>query len=56
MVSKDQRVTIPDEWFKPKNKDIEEAEAVVRPSLSYWKDAWRQNSKKQTSDGRTNFS
>jgi dipeptide transport system permease protein len=32
---------IPDEWFKPKEKDRTEAEAVVRPSLSYWKDAWR---------------
>ena len=28
-------------WFKPKKKDMNEAESVVRPSLSYWKDAWR---------------
>ena len=32
---------VPDEWFRPKGKDLEEAELVVRPSLSYWKDAWR---------------
>ncbi|MED3552480.1 ABC transporter permease [Cytobacillus praedii] len=32
---------IPDEWFVPKVKDQTEAEAVVRPSLSYWQDAWR---------------
>ncbi|RLQ94310.1 ABC transporter permease [Falsibacillus albus] len=32
---------IPDEWFVPKQKDLAEAEAVVRPSLSYWQDAWR---------------
>ncbi|MBB4824624.1 dipeptide transport system permease protein [Sporosarcina luteola] len=30
-----------DEWFKPIAKDTEKAETVVRPSLSYWKDAWR---------------
>ncbi|WP_163102089.1 ABC transporter permease [Peribacillus alkalitolerans] len=32
---------IPDEWFTPKGKDLSVAEAVVRPSLSYWKDTWR---------------
>ncbi|PLR95201.1 ABC transporter permease [Bacillus sp. T33-2] len=32
---------IPDEWFTPKAKDLKEAESVVRPSLSYWQDAWR---------------
>ena len=32
---------VPDEWFKPISKDREKAESVVRPSLSYWKDAWR---------------
>jgi dipeptide transport system permease protein len=32
---------IPDDWFVPKAKDENEAEAVVRPSLSYWQDAWR---------------
>ncbi|NRG46333.1 ABC transporter permease [Bacillus sp. CRN 9] len=31
---------IPDDWFAPKNKNQEQAEAVVRPSLSYWQDAW----------------
>lgn len=33
-------VNIPDEWFVPKQKDRTEAEAVVRPSLFYWHDAW----------------
>ncbi|MFO1446459.1 ABC transporter permease [Bacillus sp. Bva_UNVM-123] len=32
---------IPDEWFTPINKDSAGAEAIVRPSLSYWQDAWR---------------
>jgi dipeptide transport system permease protein len=31
---------IPDEWFVPKVQNQLEAEAVVRPSLSYWKDSW----------------
>ena len=31
---------IPDEWFVPKVQNQSEAEAVVRPSLSYWKDSW----------------
>lgn len=31
---------IPDEWFAPKTKSKHDAEAVVRPSLSYWKDSW----------------
>jgi dipeptide transport system permease protein len=31
---------VPDEWFVPKNRNLKEAEAVVRPSLSYWKDSW----------------
>ncbi|HSJ38654.1 MAG TPA: ABC transporter permease [Planococcus sp. (in: firmicutes)] len=30
-----------DEWFRPLEKSRDEKEAVVRPSLSYWKDAWR---------------
>lgn len=29
------------EWFVPIEKNAEEAEAVLRPSLSYWQDAWR---------------
>ncbi|WJY26891.1 ABC transporter permease [Sporosarcina trichiuri] len=41
MVAKDPRLTVPDEWFRKKEEDTEQAEAVVRPSLSYWKDAWR---------------
>ncbi|MFB1081861.1 ABC transporter permease [Jeotgalibacillus sp. JSM ZJ347] len=32
---------IPDDWFRPVGKDREKAEEVVRPSLSYWRDAWR---------------
>jgi dipeptide transport system permease protein len=32
---------IPDEWFIPKMRDKKEAEAVIRPSLSYWQDSWR---------------
>ncbi|MGI6130650.1 MAG: ABC transporter permease [Bacillota bacterium] len=27
--------------FKPVAKDIESAEAIVRPSVTYWQDAWR---------------
>ncbi|CAN7398650.1 ABC transporter permease [Rossellomorea sp. LjRoot5] len=30
-----------DEWFTPKKRNKEDAEAVVRPSLSYWQDAWK---------------
>jgi oligopeptide transport system permease protein len=29
------------EMFKPINKDIDSAEAIVRPSVTYWQDAWR---------------
>lgn len=32
---------IPDDWFIPKSVNLAQAEAVVRPSLSYWQDAWR---------------
>lgn len=32
---------IPDDWFSPIQKNSSDAEAVVRPSLSYWQDAWR---------------
>jgi dipeptide transport system permease protein len=32
--------SIPDDWFVPIDKSDSEAEAVVRPSLSYWQDAW----------------
>ncbi|ETI67104.1 ABC transporter permease [Neobacillus vireti] len=31
---------VPNEWFVPKVRNKEEAEAVVRPSLSYWQDSW----------------
>ncbi|RBP07879.1 ABC transporter permease [Rossellomorea aquimaris] len=30
-----------DEWFTPKKRNKDDAEAVVRPSLSYWQDAWK---------------
>lgn len=33
--------SIPDDWFVPKQRNDSESEAVVRPSLSYWQDAWR---------------
>jgi dipeptide transport system permease protein len=33
--------SVPDDWFVPIEKNDSEAEAVVRPSLSYWQDAWR---------------
>lgn len=32
---------IPDEWFNWKTSGKGDAEAVTRPSLSYWKDAWK---------------
>src|SRR5690625_4969251 len=32
---------IPQDWFKPLDKNDTEQEEVVRPSLSYWQDAWR---------------
>ncbi|GAA0436690.1 ABC transporter permease [Virgibacillus salarius] len=32
---------IPDDWFNWKEKDNQVAEAVARPSLSYWQDAWK---------------
>lgn len=31
---------VPNEWFVPKVRNKQEAEAVVRPSLSYWQDSW----------------
>ena len=34
-------IDVKDEWFRPKKKDGDEKEQVMRPSLSYWKDAWR---------------
>ena len=42
---------IPDDWFKPKGKDSDKAESVVRPSLSYWKDAWRRLRKNKLAMG-----
>lgn len=51
MVTNDTRVSIPDEWFRKKGEDHEQAEAVVRPSLSYWKDAWRRLRKNKLAMG-----
>lgn len=33
--------SIPDEWFEWRKHDRNEQEQLTRPSLSYWKDAWR---------------
>ena len=33
--------TISKEMFRPVKLDIQQAEAVVRPSVTYWHDAWR---------------
>lgn len=38
---KEELTAVPDEWFAPLDKNKNEREAVVRPSLSYWKDAWK---------------
>ncbi|MDN4606669.1 ABC transporter permease [Sporosarcina highlanderae] len=51
MVTRQQNVQAPDEWFKPKGRDAEKAESVVRPSLSYWKDAWRRLRKNKLAMG-----
>lgn len=37
----DKDSSIPDEWFTPSDREQLKAEAVVRPSQSYWQDAWR---------------
>lgn len=34
-------IEVKDEWFQPRAKSTGKAEVVVRPSLSYWADAWR---------------
>ena len=51
MVSHQQNVEVQDEWFQPKGKDTDKAESVVRPSLSYWKDAWRRLRKNKMAMG-----
>ena len=34
--------TIPDDWFKPRDRSLDQlAASSMRPSLSYWSDAWR---------------
>ncbi|PQD95090.1 diguanylate cyclase [Pradoshia eiseniae] len=39
MKSKQQN-KIPDEWFQPLERSEMDAEAVVRPSRTYWQDSW----------------
>ena len=39
MKSKQQN-KIPDEWFRPLERSEMDAEAVVRPSRTYWQDSW----------------
>jgi len=34
-------VSLSSEMFTPVDKDLKQAEAIVRPSLTYWQDAWR---------------
>src|SRR5699024_9495060 len=33
--------SVPDDWFSWKQQNEHEKEAVARPSLSYFKDAWK---------------
>lgn len=42
---------VKDEWFRPLTKEHGSAEIVVRPSLSYWKDAWRRLRKNKLAMG-----
>ena len=35
-----QQNEIPDEWFRPLDQSEMDAEAVVRPSRTYWQDSW----------------
>ncbi|MCG5103718.1 ABC transporter permease [Oceanobacillus alkalisoli] len=35
------RNNVPDEWFTWRKQNKKEQEQLARPSLSYWKDAWR---------------
>ncbi|KNF07241.1 ABC-type dipeptide/oligopeptide/nickel transport system, permease component [Gottschalkia purinilytica] len=38
---KSQMSTLTEDMFKPVDKDIDKSEKIVRPSLTYWADAWR---------------
>ncbi|GAA0355012.1 ABC transporter permease [Bacillus horti] len=38
-------MNVPDELFVPLEKDKKYAEAIVRPKLSYWQDAWQRLTK-----------
>ncbi len=40
MKSKQQN-EMPDEWFRPLDRSEMDAEAVVRPSRTYWQDSWQ---------------
>ncbi|MGM8215746.1 ABC transporter permease [Bacillaceae bacterium W0354] len=42
---------IPQDWFKPLDKQEHNKEEVVRPSLSYWQDAWRRLRKNKMAMG-----
>ena len=45
-VKSKQQKEIPDDWFQPLDRSEMDAEAVVRPSRTYWQDSWhmlRQN-------------
>lgn len=42
---------VKDEWFRPLPQEPGKAESVVRPSLSYWKDAWRRLRKNKLAMG-----
>lgn len=40
-VKSKQQKEIPDEWFRPLDRSEMDAEAVVRPSRTYWQDSWQ---------------
>ena len=40
-VKSKQQKEIPDEWFRPLDRSDMDAEAVVRPSRTYWQDSWQ---------------
>lgn len=47
---------IPLDWFKPLEGSSDSSNTVVRPSLSYWKDALDSSSFQLHSNGWTDFS
>ncbi len=40
-VKSKQQNEMPDEWFRPLDRSKMDAEAVVRPSRTYWQDSWQ---------------